>query len=295
MDLTILFIILIMIGRVILLGYERIEFKRAGKNQDPLVSTFLLFAIAGVMLLPMLFFASFEGIDGLLYALLSGTVYSVAFVLYVHVLSNYDASLVSPLYNFNVFFLFVLSIIFLGEFSLGSFWFRLGGILLLFIGTSLLDLKHSLKESVKAVFTNRGCLLMIVVSLLVAVGRVIDGLFVKNTTDPFLYAIIQYWVISLYLFIAILITKRVKTIKTAIVSHYKHFLLGSFANAYSYILLLVSISIFGLDLSIAEPLSMLSLLVTMGLSVWILKEKIKGRILGAILMLVGGVLLVLKF
>lgn len=292
MDLTIFFIVLIMIGRVSLLGYERIEFKRAGENQDPLVSTFLLFAIAGVMLLPMLFFASFEGINGLMYALISGTIYSVAFVIYVHVLSNYEASLVSPLYNFNVFFLFILSVIFLNE---TFHWFKLAGILLLFVGTSLLDRKQFLKDSIIAVFTNRGCLLMILVSLLIAVGRVIDGFFVKNTTDPFLYAIIQYWVISLYLFIAILVTKRVKTIKTAIMSHYKHFLLGSFANAYSYILLLVSISIFELELSIAEPLSMLSLLVTMGLAAWILKEKIKERILGAILMLVGGVLLVLKF
>ncbi len=292
MDLTILFIVLIMIGRVALLGYERIEFKKAGENQDPLVSTFLLFAIAGVMLLPVLIFASFEGVEGLVYATISGTVYSVAFVLYVYVLANYEASLVSPLYNFNVFFLFILSMIFLGE---NFFWFKLAGIFLLFVGTSLLDIKHSLKESIVAVFTNRGCLLMIIVSLLIAIGRVIDGLFVKTTTDPFLYAVIQYWVISLYLFIAILVSKKIRIIKTAIIAHYKHFLLGSFANAYSYILLLVSISIFGLELSIAEPLSMLSLLVTLGLSAWILKEKVKGRWLGAILMVIGGILLVIKF
>lgn len=291
MDLNFLFIILVMMGRVTLLGYERIEFKRAGEKQDPLVSTFLLFAIAGVMLLPMLIFASFEGIEGLLYALLSGTVYSVAFVLYVYVLSNYEASLVSPLYNFNVFFLFILSLLFLEE---AFFWFKLVGIVLLFIGTSLLDIKHSLKDSIVAVFTNRGCLLMIVVSLLIAIGRVIDGLFVKSTPDPFLYAIIQYWIISLYLFITILITQRIKLIKPAIVSHYKYFLLGSFANAYSYILLLVSIAIFGMELSIAEPLSMLSLLVTIGLSGWILKEKVKGRWLGAILMVLGGLVLVIK-
>ena len=153
MDLTVLYIILIMIVRVSLLGYERIEFKRAGKDQDPLVSTFLLFAIAGFMLLPMLFLASFDTLEGLIYASISGTVYSVAFVLYVYVLSNYDASLVSPLYNFNVLFLFILSIIFLGEFSINTFWFRLGGIILLFVGTSLLDMKHSLKDSIKAVFT----------------------------------------------------------------------------------------------------------------------------------------------
>ncbi len=295
MDITLLFLILVIGGRVFLLGYERIEFRKAGENQDPTVSTFLLFAIAGVMLLPMLVFASFEGAEGVLYALISGTVYSVAFVLYVYVLSNYDVSLVSPLYNFNVLFLFVLSIIFLSEFALNTFWFRLGGILLLFIGTSLLDIKHSLKASIKAVFSNKGCLLMIFVSLLIAIGRVIDGLFVKYTPDPFLYAIIQYWVISLYLFIFILATNKLKLIKTTILSNYKHFLLGSFANGYSYMLLLISISLFGLDISIAEPLSMLSLLVTMGLSAWILKEKIKGRVLGAILMLIGSILLVLNF
>jgi transporter family protein len=292
MDLNVLFIALIMIGRVAFLGYERIEFKRAAEKQDPLVSTFLLFAIAGVLLLPMLFLASFEGMGGIFYALLSGTVYSVAFVLYVHVLATYEASLVAPLYNFNVFFLFILSMIFLGE---SFYWFKLGGILLLFIGTSLLDMKHSLKDSIIAVFTNKGCLLMIAVSLLIAVGRVIDGFFVKTTTDPFLYAIIQYWVISLYLFVAILITKKIKTIKSIFVHQYKHFLLGSFANAYSYIFLLVSISIFDLELSIAEPLSMLSILVTLGLSAWLLKEKVKGRWLGAILMVLGGIVLVIKF
>ncbi len=203
----------------------------------------------------MLFFATFKGIEWNIVCTPSGTIYSVAFVIYVYLLlSNYEASLVSPLYNFNVFFLFILSVLFLNE---AFYWFKLAGVLFLFIGTSLLDKKQSLKESIIAVFTNRGCLLMILVSLLLSwqLGRVIDGFFVKSTTDPFLYAIIQYFVVSLYLFIAIIILKRFRVIKTAIKSHYKHFLLGSFANAYSYILLLVSISIFGLRISIAEPLS----------------------------------------
>ncbi|MBN2156401.1 MAG: EamA family transporter [Candidatus Lokiarchaeota archaeon] len=292
MNLSVLFIILIMFGRISLLGYERIEFNRAAKNRDPLVSTFLLFSIAGIMLLPLLFLTDFDALSGIGYASLSGTLYSLAFTLYVYVLSNYEVSLVTPLYNFNVFFLFILSVLFLGE---SFYWFKLVGMALLFIGTALLERKHSLKESVKAVFTNRGCLLMIVVSLLIALGRIIDGLFVKTTTDPFLYSIIQYWIISLYLLIAIVGTKKLRLIREVIAGNYKHFLLGSFANAYSYVLLLVLLSFFNFELSIAEPLSMLSLLVTLGLSVWILKEDIKGRLIGAILMIIGGILLVNSF
>jgi len=292
MSLSVLFLTLVMLGRITLLGYERIQFKKAGQNQDALVSTFLLFAIAGVMLLPMIFFASFEAINGLLNALVSGTVYSIAFVLYVHVLSHYEASLVSPFYNFNAFFLLILSMIFLGE---NFTWFKLVGVLFLFIGTFFLDRKQrtNFKENITALFTNRGCLLMILVSFLVAIGRIIDGLFVKTTTDPFLYAIIQYCTISLYLFGIILVTRRIRLIASIFASHYKNFLLGSFANAYSYILLLVSIALLHLELSIAEPLSMLSLLVTMVLSVWLLREEIKGRIVGALLMIAGGIFLVL--
>ncbi|MCP4764432.1 MAG: hypothetical protein GY870_21840, partial [archaeon] len=45
-----------MVGRILLLGFERIGFKNAGEDRDPFVSTFLLFMVSCLLLSPILFF-----------------------------------------------------------------------------------------------------------------------------------------------------------------------------------------------------------------------------------------------
>ena len=107
-----IFPILALIGRILLLGCERILFKQAGEDEDPVVSTFWLFGLAAILQIPILLFFPFT-LAEFSYAALAAGIYTVSFIIYVYVLSNYEISLVTPFYNFNVLFLLLLSIIFL--------------------------------------------------------------------------------------------------------------------------------------------------------------------------------------
>ena len=288
---VILFIILFMTGRIFLLGYERVSFKKAGEGQDSLVSTLLLFGIAGILSLPLLIFYPFPPMV-LLMASISAIIYTFAFIIYVYVLSNYEISLVTPLYNFNVLFLLLLSIVFLDEtFS----WFKLAGIILLIYGVSFLDKKQNLGKSIIAIFKNRGCLLMSLMSLLLAIGRIFDTHFVRTGYNPAAYSIAEYTMISVYLSIIILFKHLIKHNVPSPIKIFKkrpkYFILGAFANGYSYIFLLAVLNF--MDVSIAEPLSMLSVIVSILLSAWMFREKIKQRLVGAIIMFIGTVFLIL--
>jgi transporter family protein len=279
-----------LIVRIFLLSYERIAFKQASESRNSLISTFLLFSIAAVFLAPLLFFISWSLAD-FVYALISSIIYTVTFSIYIYVLANYDVSLVSPFYNFNVFFLLILSVIFLGEsFSV----FKVLGICLLFYGTGYLsknnDEETSFFRSLKAVYKNRGCQLMMLMSLLMAVARIFDRININNI-DPAFYSFALYFLISLFLGIIILATRKYKLLPKTIKGRWKFFLGGAGANAYSYLFLLIAIT--AIDLSIAEPLSMLSVIISIILSYFVFKEAIRERLKGAIIMFLGTILLLI--
>jgi len=274
-------------GRILLLGYERIAFKKAGREKNSMVSTFLLFFIPTFLLLPILFYYSWDFIV-ILYAFPSSVIYTAAFLIYIYVLSNYEVSLIVPFYNFNVFFLLILSILFLED-TFNTL--KIIGIFMLFLGTTFLNKEARLLDSLKAVYDNRGCQLMIIVSMLMAVGRVIDT-FLIRTFNPGEYSIALYFLISLDIFIIILFTKKVKDIIPTFKSRYKEFLIGSGTNAFSYLFLLIALT--EMELSIAEPLSMLSIILSIIFSYLFFKEKIKDRLIGGIIMSIGAVLLIIQ-
>ncbi len=274
-------------GRILLLGYERIAFKKAGREKNSMISTFLLFFIPTFLLLPILFYYSWDFIV-LLYAFPSSVIYTAAFLIYINVLSNYEVSLIVPFYNFNVFFLLILSIIFLED-SFNTL--KIIGIIMLFLGTTFLNKEARLLDSLKAVYNNRGCQLMILVSMLMAVGRVIDT-FLIRTFNPGEYSIALYFLISFDIFIIILFTKKVKDIIPTFKSRYKEFLIGSGTNAFSYLFLLIALT--EMEISTAEPLSMLSIILSIIFSYLFFKEKIKDRLIGGIIMSIGAVLLIIQ-
>lgn len=275
-----------MIGRIILLGFERILFKKAGKDQNSLVSTFWLFGLAAVFQIPLLFIYPFTFQD-FLNAAPSAAIYTITFSIYVYVLSNYEVSLVTPFYNFNVFFLLLLSVIFLDEtFTI----FKIVGIFLLFFGTLFLNQEESILKSFKSVYKNRGCQLMIVVSLLMAIGRVLDRNKIEETSPP-IYSFALYFLTGLYIGVILLVQRKGKLIIESFKSQPKEFLAGGAANAYSYLFLLIAFT--EMEVSVAEPLSMLSVILSIILSYFFFREKIKNRLVGALIMFSGAILLVL--
>lgn len=279
--------IIALILRIFILGYERIVFKQAGENQNTIIATFWLFFLAAVFQIPLLFFFSWTGMD-ILKAAPSAFIYTITFSLYVYALSHFEVSLITPFYNFNVFFLLVLSIIFLDE---QFYWFKLGGIFLLFYGTTYLNKQNNLWESFKAVYKNRGCQLMIISSLLMAVGRVVDRTMIE-TTPPAIYSFALYFLMGVYLFLYLLLRKRVKETWHVFRERSKPFLLGGITNAYSYLFLLIAF--LEIEVTVAEPISMLSVIVSILLSSLVFKEQIKQRLVGGVFMVLGAILLLIR-
>ena len=272
-------------GRIALLGIERIVVKKLGENTDSAAATLVFMGFGGVMLIPLLFFTEFRYHPILWLTLLSGLVYSAGFFLYVKSLSIGEASLVSPLYNFNILFLLVFSAVILNE---TITIYKIAGVLLMIYGMSFLNRQRSLLLSLKAVFYDRACRLMIVCSLLVAVGRAIDG-YIVHRVPPILYALAGSAAMMTYLTLYAVWARKIPSVIELIKKRPVLSVFSGTVNAYSYILLLFAFTV--IPVSVAEPVSMLSMIVTVILAKYIFQERIRNRIIGAVIMLAGAWLL----
>lgn len=274
---------LFLLGRIILLGYEKIVVKKVGDKSNSIVASFLFFLTATIFLLPFAFNKNLSlELERLKYGILSGFIYSISFILYVKSLSLGEASLVGPLYNFNVFFLLILTTIFLREpFTLQ----KIIGLSLLVYGASFLNKQENLWKSLKILFEKKETLLMMGSSFLIAIGRTIDG-FVVGRLDPMFYCFFLYLVISMYQFLYILFRRETREISKLFKDKTGLVLTAGAINAYSYLFLLIAFK--SIDVSIAEPLSMLSMIVTLILAKSTFKENIKTRSIGVLIMILGA-------
>jgi transporter family protein len=277
---------LALIGRIALLGYERIVVKQLGQRANSEGAAFLFFAVAALFLAPFLLLVRMPiSYSFLPLVALGSFTYAIAFALYVKSLSMGEASLVSPLYNFNVLFLLILTAILLGE---TITVLKVAGILLLILGASLLNQEKNLLRSLGALVKDRACRLMILCSMLMAIGRTIDG-FVVQDVPPMLYAFCVYAGISLFLFIYLLLTKKTGEMLSLLRSRPKVAVAAGAVNAYSYVLLLFAFT--KIDVSVAEPASMLGMIATVILAWLVFKEKIGRRLVAVVVMIAGAWLL----
>lgn len=279
---------LALVGRILLLGVERIVVKKLATDEDAAAANFLFLGLASLFLLPMIYFYEIPPLDFIIYPAMSALIYSVGFFLYVKALSIEEASLVSPLYNFNLFFILIISSLFLDE----SFTiFKIAGITILFYGSAFLNKQKNLLQSLKAVFNNKGCRLMITCSLLVTFGRVIDGFSVKFNIHAVPYVIAVSIFVLIYCTTYILATKKMPIAIDLFKRKYKIAITCGLVNAFSYLFLVIAFM--GVDVSIAEPLTTLSMIVTLILSKIYFKELIGTRMKGVLIMIVGAWILFL--
>jgi transporter family protein len=272
-------------GRVALLGVERIVVKRTGTGSDAFSATFLFFFIGALGLTPFAL-PALNGPAGFLWpALLAGAIYACAFFCYVRSLSLGEASLVAPLYNFNVFFLAVLAALFLDE---GLGWTKLAGMTFLVWGASFLNRRVNFAASLKALFQDPACLYMMTASGFLALGRVVDKATMASA-DPLVYACVLYYLISAYVLAAGLLLGQARRIGSIMRNRPLSAVAGGFINAWSYLLLLIALT--RIEVSVAEPVSMTSVLVTMVIARRAFRESIRTRLLGALIMCAGAWLL----
>ena len=273
-------------GRVLLTGYERIIFKQVGTGSGGEESVFLIFTCGTMLLLPFALAAPWPSDWGFLWiSALASLTYTVQTVFYIKALSRGEASLVAPLYYFSVFFLLVLSVVFLDE-SFGVA--KIAGLALLVYGASHLNRKESILHSLHALAKDHACQLMIVCSLLVAVGRTIDG-FMMRSVDPLVYTLTLCFFTDIFLLIWLTVTGRMGSALAMFRTKLKIGAIAGAVDCYSYLLLLMAIT--RIEVSIAEPASMLGMVVTVILAHFFFKEQIKQRLVGVIVMFFGAWLL----
>jgi EamA-like transporter family. len=131
---------------------------------------------------------------------------------------------------------------------------------------------------------------MLIYSFLVANGRIIDK-EAGNIASPMLYSFTVYVFVALIMLIYLLLNGRLKDIVGILKNKTLYSIASGFTNAFTYLFLLVAIRT--IEVSVAEPLSMLSTIISVTLGSLILKENVQGRITGVILTIAGGWMILL--
>lgn len=279
-----------LLGRIFFIGIERIIIKKLSKKDNDIIVTFLFFFFALLFYLPFIIVSKKpSNFSFIKTVFLVSLIYTNSFILYVKSISISEVSLVTPLYNFNVFFLVILTSLFLNE---KITIFKIIGLTLLIYGSSFLTKSENILLSLKNLFNNKGAQIMIASSFLIAIGRTIDGSMTKIGVSALFYSFFMYLFISIFLFLIILFKKRFNDMVLLVKNKPLLSLLAGMTNAYSYILLLVSFKT--IDVSIAEPSTVLGTIITLIFSTFLFKEKIKYRLIGVIIMIFGTYLIFLK-
>ncbi len=281
---------LALLGRILLIGFERIVIKNLTDKENNIEVTFIFFFLSLPFLFPFLFFVQKpENLSFLINVLISSIIYTNSFIFYVKSISIEEVSLVAPLYNFNVFFLIILTSIFLNE---KITLVKILGLSLLVYGSSFLLKKENFLESLKALLKNKGAKYMILSSILIGIGRTIDGFSAKIGVSPIFYSFFLYLFITIFLFFILLSQKNLLKSYNLIKNKAYFSIFAGLTNAYSYLLLLFAFK--KIDVSIAEPSTMLGTMVTLYFSKILFKEDIKYRFIGVLIMILGAYLIFIK-
>ena len=290
--------VLIVIGisflflRIVLVGSERIFLTKTKLGKyDSIAVAALFFLSASFLLLPGLVLVpiaayQIKNLSPLVFSLLSSLFYSVGFYSYVKALSEEDATLIAPLYNSSLLWLLILSALFLHD-SLTIT--RIMGGVIMFIGFFFLY-SGSLKEKLLKIKESKASLLMIGGSMFLAIGRTVDAYAISGTgANNILYAISMNFFVGIYLLTLVFATNRQENIKKILSQDRKNLIYASICNGWAYLFLLIAILY--LEVTIAEPASLLSVFVTAFLAKKYLNENVTERIPGIIIMLIGSFLL----
>lgn len=265
--------------------------KKSLKNLNQYVLSTGVFLTTAIILLIISLFKGLPELGPLFYTsvLATGILNLVAAVLYFKALKITDLSLAIPMMSFTPVFLILTSFFIMRELptSIGIL-----GICLIVIGSYFLNTsKNSTKlfDPLKAIFTNKGTLYMLVVAFLFSISTNYDKLAVQNSDAFFSSAMIFLFVGISFLIISLFKAKK------ELINSKKHF--SKFLLAGS-ILALIAISInFAFTTQIVPyviSIKRTSILFTLVYGAFLFKEKgMLRRSLGAVVMLIGALLIIL--
>ena len=263
--------------------------KKTAEKVDPLVIAWSWHFFSLPFLLPFLFGAKFPtlGPQFWIALLVSGSLMWMATLFYVQALKSSDLSITVPMLAFTPIFLLVTSPLMLGEFP---HFKGLIGIILIVVGSYILNFKEYKKGWLfpfQALIRERGPQLMLIVAFFYSIGANLDKVGVRNSS-PFAWTIAIISVNTIIFSLIMLI--RAKNALTQVRQEFKLLVLNGFCFAFVVIFNMLAINLALVPYVIA--IKRISVFMTSLFGFLIFKEKgIKERLLGAILM-IGGVILI---
>jgi len=281
------------LARIIFIAFEKIFVRMLGDRQGNidynLSATFLFFIFGAIILLPLAVFIPVNNLIFLLPCYGSSLLYTIYSYSFVTSLATGETSLVTPIYSLNGLILLIFSFLFLTEpFTLT----KIIGVILMIVGVSLLKNIRNPLYSIGYIITDIPSRMMFLAVTSQCLGRIIDKYYLPNV-HPITYSTILYFFIALNLLVILLIKRKANTILK--VFHEKPIvsITSGLINGFSYLFLLYAMQ--QIDLSLAEPLTNLSLVLTLLFSFLFFKENVIEKLPGSILILLGGWFLYLNF
>jgi len=255
------------------------------KNMDEYIVAWALSFFALPLLIPLLFFIEIPDISpGFWIAILvSGTLNIATAILYLKAIKLADLSLVIPLSTFTPLFLLITSPLIVGEFPN---IFGLIGILLIVFGSYILNIKEKkdgLFAPFKALISNKGAQLMLLVAFIWSITSNFDKIGLQNSSPIFYGIAINIFItIGITPFVLFKSKKNIKQIpknlKSLIPVGIFHGLMIIFH------MIAISMTLVAYLISIKRTSAIISVLF----GAIIFKEKgLKERILGVIIMIIG--------
>ncbi|MBZ8180757.1 EamA family transporter [Oscillatoria salina] len=168
------------------------------KNINEYIVSWALMFFTLPLLLPLLFFIQIPELGSKfeLALLIGGSLNIVAIIFFIKAIKISDLSIAIPLIAFTPLFLLITSPLIIGEYPT---WIDAIGIFLIVIGSYILNLKEKEKGylvPLKALVTEKGSKLMLLVAFIWSITSAVDKLGIENSSPTF-------WAIANYSFIAI--------------------------------------------------------------------------------------------
>lgn len=271
-----------MLARVGLVGIERVLLKASGEGRPADETAFWFFALASVWLAPVALLAARGPVDWgfLRFALPSGLVYALAFQFYAASLSAGEVSQVAPLGSANALFIVLLAALVHGE-DLGVA--KLAGTGLIVYGALALEGGRP-----AALWRSRPARQMLIYAFCLGVTRMLDKGAAPQAA-PGLYAWVLFTTVGAALGVRLALRRGLSAAWAGARARPFQVMGASFCNGFSFLLLVASLG--DLPVSVAEPLTALSLLVTAALAWLIWREPVRARLAPTLAIIAGSWLL----
>lgn len=272
--------------RVAFVGIERVLLRRLGDDAHPLAISVLFFGMGALLLLPLARPWTWSDWSYLRWALPNGVLYALAYAFYVSALSAGEVSVIAPLGSTVSVFVILFAFLVYAE-PLG--WSKCVGALFITAGAITLQPGRNLRQSLGSLLRRGPGRAMLLYALITSITRILDKGAAAAAVSAATYACTVFATVAVLQAFWLLAHRLGREILRPLRRQPVIALSAGVCNAFSFLLLVEALHF--LPVSIAEPLTAFSLLVSAGVAWVLLGERLAPRILPTLGIIAGTWLL----